>query len=175
MDDRTGSSRAEAAALVDAKTYRDAMARLGAAVHIITTDGPGGRAGFTASAVCSVTDQPPTLLVCLNRSTSVHAAFAKNLVICVNTLAIEHEALSVLFGGGSGIPMDERFAAAKWSKMSSGAPALDGAMISFDCRVAESTAQGTHEVFFCEVIAIKTSEKSSGLFYVGRRYHGLPG
>ena len=44
------------------------MARLGAAVNIITTDGPGGKRGFTASAVCSVTDSPPTLLVCLNRS-----------------------------------------------------------------------------------------------------------
>ncbi len=48
--------------------YRDAMARLGAAVSIVTTDGPAGRAGFTASAVCSVTDDPPTLLVCMNRS-----------------------------------------------------------------------------------------------------------
>ena len=46
---------------VSAPDYRDAMARLGAAVHVITTDGPGGRAGFTASAVCSVTDDPPTL------------------------------------------------------------------------------------------------------------------
>ncbi|WP_252405960.1 flavin reductase, partial [Escherichia coli] len=44
--------------------FRAGMARLGAAVNIITTDGPGGRAGFTASAVCSVTDTPPTLLVC---------------------------------------------------------------------------------------------------------------
>jgi flavin reductase len=175
MDDRTGSHHAETAALVDAKVYRDAMARLGAAVHIITTDGPGGRAGFTASAVCSVTDQPPTLLVCLNRSTAVHAAFAKNRIICVNTLAVEHESLSVLFGGGSGMPMDERFATATWSTMVSGAPVLEGALISFDCRVAESVAQGTHEVFFCEVIAIKTTDKASGLFYVGRRYHGLPG
>ena len=53
--------------LTDKASFRDAMAHVGAAVNIITTDGPAGRAGFTASAVCSVTDTPPTLLVCLNR------------------------------------------------------------------------------------------------------------
>ncbi len=47
------------------EAFREGMSRLGAAVNIITTDGPAGRAGFTASAVCSVTDSPPTLLVCL--------------------------------------------------------------------------------------------------------------
>lgn len=57
--------------LADKQSFRDAMAHVGAAVNIITTDGPAGRAGFTASAVCSVTDAPPTLLVCLNRSASV--------------------------------------------------------------------------------------------------------
>ena len=52
---------------VTRQDFRDAMARLGAAVNIITTGGPAGRGGFTASAVCSVTDEPPTLLVCMNR------------------------------------------------------------------------------------------------------------
>jgi flavin reductase len=94
--------------------YRNAMARLGAAVNIITTDGPAGRAGFTASAVCSVTDEPPTLLVCLNRSASVYPAFKANGVLCVNVLAAGHQSLSTLFGGRT--PMDERFAAGRWRR-----------------------------------------------------------
>ena len=53
---------------VSRQEFRDAMARLGAAVNIITTDGAAGRGGITATAVCSVTDDPPTLLVCLNRT-----------------------------------------------------------------------------------------------------------
>ena len=53
---------------VEKQAYREAMARLGAAVNVVTTDGPGGRGGFTASAVTSVTDDPPTLLVCANRT-----------------------------------------------------------------------------------------------------------
>ena len=84
---------------VDKTAFRHAMSRLGAAVNIITTEGPAGRAGFTASAVCSVTDAPPTLLVCLNRSASVYPVFRENMQLCVNTLAAGHEALSTLFGG----------------------------------------------------------------------------
>ena len=57
--------------MLDQHTFRQGMANLGAAVNVITTDGGAGQAGFTASAVCSVTDTPPTLLVCLNRSASV--------------------------------------------------------------------------------------------------------
>jgi flavin reductase len=48
--------------------YRDGMARLGAAANIITTEGPAGRSGMTASAAVSVTDDPPTLAVSINRS-----------------------------------------------------------------------------------------------------------
>ena len=60
--------------------YRDAMACLGAAVSIVTTDGKAGRAGFTASAICSVTDDPPTLLVCINRSSSTYSNVTRNVV-----------------------------------------------------------------------------------------------
>jgi flavin reductase len=153
--------------------YRDAMARLGAAVNIITTDGPGGRAGFTASSVCSVTDDPPMLLVCLNRSASVYPAFQANDVLCVNALAAGQQALSGLFGGKT--PMDERFAASRWSRKATGAPVLDDAVVSFDCRVVRRVAIGTHDVLFCEAVAIATSGAAHGLVYFDRRYHDLKG
>ena len=106
--------------LADKASFRDAMAHVGAAVNIITTDGPAGRAGFTASAVCSVTDTPPTLLVCLNRSASVWPVFSEHHTLCVNTLAAGQEALSTLFGGKTA--MDERFAAADWQTGATGCP-----------------------------------------------------
>ncbi len=77
-----------------------------------TTDGPGGRAGFTATAVCSVTDHPPTLLVCINRSASVYDTFIGNGTLCVNTLDNSQQALSNLFGGKT--TQQERFAAGQW-------------------------------------------------------------
>jgi flavin reductase len=148
--------------------FRTAMARIATAVHIITTAGSGGHAGFTASAVCSVTDTPPTLLVCLNRSASVYDAFKENMVLCVNSLSRSHEPLANLFGGRT--PMPERFAAASWSRLATGAPVLKGALAAFDCRVASKFDTGTHTVFFCQVDRILRDDNAKGLIYFERRY-----
>lgn len=158
-------------AYVEKQDFRDAMARLGSAVNIITTDGPAGRAGFTASAVCSVTDTPPTLLVCLNRSASVYAVFKQNQTLCVNTLAAEHESLSNLFGGKT--PMDMRFSAARWSTLVTGAPILHGALVSFDCQISQIVSVGTHDILFCQAVALARNDHSHGLAYFDRRYHSL--
>jgi flavin reductase len=147
---------------VEKQDFRDAMARLGTAVNIITTDGPAGRAGFTASAVCSVTDTPPTLLVCLNRSASVYPMFKQNHVLCVNTLADNHELLSNLFGGKT--PMEQRFEAAEWSTLATGSPILSGTQI---------TSVGTHDILICEAVALVRNDESHGLAYFDRRYHSL--
>ncbi|MFC7776712.1 NADH-dependent FMN reductase RutF [Pantoea sp. GCM10028869] len=156
---------------VERDAFRNAMACLGAAVNIITTDGPAGRAGFTASAVCSVTDTPPTLLVCLNRSASVWPIFSDNGYLCVNTLAAGHEDLSTLFGGKT--PMAERFAAADWHTLASGSPLLDGALVSFDCKVAQVVSVGTHDILFCEVQALVRNDETHGLAWFDRGYHHL--
>lgn len=156
---------------VEKQDFRNAMARLGSAVNIITTDGPAGRAGFTASAVCSVTDTPPTLLVCLNRSASVYPMFKENQVLCVNTLADSHESLSNLFGGKT--PMPERFDAAEWSRLATGSPILSGAVVSFDCNITQITSVGTHDILFCEAVALVRNDESHALAYFDRRYHAL--
>ena len=151
--------------------YRDAMARLGAAVNIVTTDGPGGLAGFAATAVCSVTDDPPTLLVCLNRTSSAYPAVTANQVLCVNTLSHSHEDLSRRFGGKT--PVKERFEGASWSVLETGAPALDDALISLDCKVRTISDGGTHDILICEVLAIKENEGGQALIYFDRRYHTI--
>lgn len=156
---------------VERDAFRNAMACLGAAVNIITTDGPAGRAGFTASAVCSVTDTPPTLLVCLNRSASVWPIFHDNGYLCVNTLAAGHEDLSTLFGGKT--PIADRFAAADWHTLASGSPLLDGALVSFDCKVAQVVSVGTHDILFCEVQALVRNDETHGLAWFDRGYHHL--
>lgn len=166
------ADRIDVAAVMDSQQrFRDGMARLGAAVNIVTTDGPAGRAGFTASAVCSVTDTPPTLLVCLNRSASVYASFRSNQVLCVNTLASGHEGFARRFGGKTS--MAERFAGGTWSRLATGAPVLEGAVAAFDCRLEEIAAIGTHDVLFCRVVAVETTIDRDGLVYFARRYHGL--
>ncbi|MGO2340194.1 MAG: NADH-dependent FMN reductase RutF [Psychrobacter sp.] len=153
------------------QTFRDAMSKLAAAVNIITTEGPAGRAGFTASAVCSVTDEPPTLLVCLNRSASVYNFFKENMVLCVNTLALEHQDLSGVFGGKKSL--EERFDQGNWSTLSTGSPVLEDASISFDCKIKLINSVGTHDILICEVLDIKHKPDCDSLIYFNRGYHQL--
>lgn len=149
------------------------MARLGAAVNIITTvDGTGPR-GLTASAVCSVTDDPPTLLICINRDSDTNEAFKASRIICVNTLGAAQEHLSPIFASMTGATQAERFANGEWKTLQTGAPVLQGAIVSFDCRITQSTEVGTHTVFFCEVEALKLSAETAGLIYFGRAYHRI--
>jgi flavin reductase len=157
--------------LIDRKAYRDAMARLGAAVNVITTTGPDGPRGFTASAVCSVTDDPPTLLLCVNRSSDSHDLLKSNGILCVNTLAASQEELSGVFAGMTGLMGADRFKHGEWTTMETGAPALRNAVVSFDCTISSVTEVGTHTVFFCAVQAIQAAEHHEGLIYFGRSYH----
>ncbi|MBX9931065.1 MAG: flavin reductase [Methylobacterium sp.] len=157
---------------LEAGLFRDAMALMASAVHLVTTDGPGGRAGFTATAVCSVSDAPPTLLVCLNRGSSAYESFSRNDALCVNTLTAEQSAVAGAFGGKT--PMDERFASATWGSLATGAPVLEGALVAFDCRIVERTAMGSHDVLFCAVEALAEPAEGEGLVYAARRYHAVP-
>lgn len=149
------------------------MARLGAAVNIVTTVDETGPSGLTASAVCSVTDNPPTLLLCINRDSDMNEAFKASKVLCVNTLGPAQEALSPVFASMTGATQSERFALAEWTTLATGAPVLQGAVVSFDCRITQFTEVGTHTVFFCEVEALQSSSETAGLIYFGRAYHRI--
>ncbi len=157
---------------VTRQEFRDAMARLGSAVNIITTGGPAGWGGFTASAVCSVTDSPPTLLVCMNRDASAAPAMKANGTVCVNVLSAAQKEAALVFAGFTKCTMEQRFEAGAWTRLATGAPVLEGAVAAFDCRVAEMVEKGTHLVVFAEVQAIRLgSGQEHGLIYFERDYH----
>lgn len=158
--------------MVDISSFRNGMALLASAVNVITTDGPEGLAGFTATAVSSVTDQPPTLLVCMNRSSFTHPIFSGNGVLCVNVLSDAQQDVSALFANRHAT-LQERFAQVGWSRLATGSPAIDGAMVSFDCRITQIHEAGSHSIFLCEVVALQQSEHGAGLVYFNRGYHGV--
>lgn len=151
--------------------YRNAMSQLAGAVNIVTTDGPEGKAGFAATAVCSVSDNPPTLLVCINRNSSAYQYVTPNGAVCVNTLAADQQELSALFGGKT--PIDVRFAAGEWKTLETGSPVLVGALASFDCRIRAVHDGGTHDILICDVIESVVTDLEEALVYFRRSYRHL--
>ena len=155
--------------MIEASDFKNGMALLTTAVSVITTKGASGAHGFTASAVCSVTDTPPTLLVCMNHSSRSHAHFIDNKTLCVNVLGAQHESISNTFASKLG--SEERFEQGSWTELTTGAPVLEDALVSFDCEIEQIQQVGTHSIFMCRVVAIKQSQQNESLIYFNRAYH----
>jgi flavin reductase (NADH) len=155
------------------KLFRDAMAHLSAAVNIITTDGPHGRCGMTASAVCSVTDTPPTMLVCVNQSSASHAVFSGNGNVCINVLPGSHQELARHFAGMTNLPMSARFEQHAWLEGRLGMPVLTDALASLEGRIVDRKTVGSHSVMFVEVADIVVRNDGDGLIYFDRNFHRI--
>lgn len=153
--------------------FRQAMAHLSAAVNVITTAGPHGRCGVTASAVCSVTDTPPMLLVCLNRSSAMHPTFEGNRQVCVNVLPGEHESLARHFAGMTQVPMEERFSWPIWDQGLHGVPVLRDALASLQGEIVDLKEVGSHSVMFVKATHICVRPDGDGLIYFDRHFHRI--
>jgi flavin reductase (DIM6/NTAB) family NADH-FMN oxidoreductase RutF len=154
----------------DPAAFREAMSRIGAAVHVVTTAGPGGKAGATATAVCSVSDTPPTLLMCLHRRSETNPIVQQNGVFCVNTLGHGGAELADVFAGRTAVKRSDRFAAGEWTVLATSSPVLTTAVVAFDCRVIEVRAVASHNVFFGAVEAIRLGPNGPALVYHERAY-----
>jgi flavin reductase (DIM6/NTAB) family NADH-FMN oxidoreductase RutF len=161
---------AEHIATVEAAQFREAMSQLGAAVHVVTTAGAAGTAGFTATAVCSVSDKPATLLVCINRRSQATPILEVNRVLCVNTLRAGTDAIADVFAGRTGCTMAERFNSGTWGELSTGSPILADAVVACDCRVIEIKSVATHNVVFVGVVAVRLGRPGAALVYHERAY-----
>jgi flavin reductase len=155
---------------VEAHLFRSGMSRLGAAVHIVTTAGQGGRNGFTATAVSSISDKPAVLLVCLNRASRNNSALFTNRVLCVNTLRAGQEGLADIFAGRTGIFGDARFEHGEWTTLKTGSPVLRTAVVAFDGRVLEAKPVASHYVYFVAVEALEIGAPGAALVYHEREY-----
>jgi flavin reductase (DIM6/NTAB) family NADH-FMN oxidoreductase RutF len=154
-----------------AAQYKRGMRSLAGAVCVITSSHGGRRYGMTATAVCSATADPPTVLACVNRVTATHRAIADSGIFCVNVLRHEDQDLSGLFSGAQKV--DERFRAEHWTQLATGAPVLLNALVSFDCRVVNRLEHGTHTIFLGEVQDLRIGRKGKPLLYSDGQYAKL--
>lgn len=154
------------------QSFRAAMAQLGSAVCILSTDGKAGRYGITASAVTGVSDDPPSLIICVNRNSGANAVIKENGQVCVNVLSCEQEDVSTTFSD-RGVAPDARFETGNWGKSGLGNPKLSDTAAHFDCSIDKAVEYGTHTVFFCRATEIGVSETATCLIYQGRAYHKI--
>jgi flavin reductase (DIM6/NTAB) family NADH-FMN oxidoreductase RutF len=156
---------------VNADLYKLGMRCFAGAVCILTSAHDGRRYGMTATAVCSAAADPPTVLVCVNRSTTTHEAMAASGVFCVNVLRAEDKQLSGLFSGAQ--KGEGRFHDSQWTKLGTGSPVLIEALVSFDCKVVNRLVHGTHTVFLGEVEELLIGKRGKPLLYADGQYAKL--
>lgn len=155
--------------MVTQKDFREAMSCVCAAVNVVTTAGKAGRGGFTATAMCSVSDDPPQLLVCMKRSSAQSDLFVQNKHFCVNVLTSAQTELAGFFAGGAK-DMSARYAAADWTTLATGSPVLDDALVNFDCELDAVYPAGTHNIMIGRVVAIARKPDINALIYFERTF-----
>ena len=134
--------------------YRDAISRFLSGVTVITTRHGSETQGITATAVASVTLQPPTLLVCLNRQSATCRTLIDSGAFADNVLSASQQALAQRFA----TKQPDKFAGVATTAGISGAPLLNGALAHLECRVSAQNDVGTHRIFFGEVINVTVAE-----------------
>ncbi len=157
---------------MDKENFLDGMSRVAATVSIVTTDGHAGRAGVTVSAMCSLSADRPSLLVCVHHLSPARQAIVDNGVFCVNTLRHDQAHIADAFAGRVEKFRGDKFACSEWQRLSTGAPALDDPLVAFDCTLMRQMEWGTHRVFIGDVVDIELTEGKS-LIYANRSY-GAP-
>jgi flavin reductase (DIM6/NTAB) family NADH-FMN oxidoreductase RutF len=127
--------------------FRDVIGRFASGVTVITATHEGRPVGTTASAVTSLSVEPPMILICLNKSSATGAAIRASGRFAVNILGEEHADLAARFASKA----PDRFEGVRIVPGAGGVPLLDGALATLECRVTEEASGGSHRVFFAEV------------------------
>jgi 4-nitrophenol 2-monooxygenase / 4-nitrocatechol 4-monooxygenase, reductase component len=146
MASAKGSGTTTAAAC-DADRYRHVIGHFATGVTVITSRHDGTDHGATASAVASVSLEPPSLLVCLNRATATETAVRESSSFVVNILREDQGELAMRFAGRHG----DKFAGLDVGRSGTGDPILSGALAHLECRVRDAVTGGTHTVFIGDV------------------------
>ncbi len=150
------------------------MASCAAGVHVITTDGAAGRYGITMTAVAPVTDEPPTVMLCINRSARIIPILSENGSLCINMLADEHQDVAEHFAGLTGLSPEERFAYHIWHRGKTGQLEIEGALVHLHGHIVGKHEIGTHFVFYVRLDEIKNCGcKRPALLYFRRQFRFL--
>src|SRR3954470_22649488 len=150
------------------ETFRLAMRRFPAAVTVITSADHTRRHGMTATAVTSLSMDPPSLVVCVNQSSLLHDIMLLARRFCVNLLRQDQVALSAAFSGA--LPPETRFGLGQWALSADGVSYLETAQANIFCRKAAAVPYGTHTIFIGEAERVSVQDPIDPLIYQDATY-----
>jgi flavin reductase (DIM6/NTAB) family NADH-FMN oxidoreductase RutF len=153
---------------IDEARFRQVMGHFASGVTVITTEQGGRLYGMTVSSFCSLSLQPPLVLICITTALATHTALAEAGMFAVNILSQSQEHLSRLFSSR----IDDKFEQVGWHRGPRGLPLLDGSLASFECQITDRLSGGDHTIFVGEVLSADVREGQPLLYYRGG-YHGL--
>lgn len=150
--------------LVDRERFRSVMSHFASGVTIITTRHEGIDYGLTASAVSSLSLDPPMLLICVNKVSNTRDAIAQSQVFAVNILRENQSEVARHFASSR----PDKFGGMSVSYGALGVPLLGDMLATLECRVTEEVTGGTHSVFLAEVETAQATEGMPLTYFRGR-------
>jgi flavin reductase len=149
-------------------SFREAMRRFTTTVSIVTCAHAGSRYGMSATAITSLSADPPSLLVCINKSAGTHRVMSRGGHFCVNVLRSVHVGLSQTFSGR--MKGEDRFLHGHWGEVEDGLPFLTDAQANLFCEIVRVVDYETHTIFIARVHSAKISEDICPLLYQDGEY-----
>jgi flavin reductase (DIM6/NTAB) family NADH-FMN oxidoreductase RutF len=143
--------------LITLPSLRDAMRQVAGGVSVITAGIGDERTGLTATSAVSLSVDPPTMIICVNRAASAWPVMRRHRHFCVNVLAEHHQPVADRFAGRGGVKGAARYDEADWQVLATGALALDGALASVDCEIEEFIDRHSHSIIIGAVRAVRVN------------------
>jgi len=150
--------------------FRNAMRHLAAGVSVITVGRGNDIAGMTVTSVSSLSVDPPTLLVSVDRASSSWPLLQRHGFFGVNILSSDQIDIAERFSGKGGLKGAERFAGAQWITRASGTPLLAGALAAIDCEIEDIVERHTHGIMIGRVMDMRLSPRTAALAYWQGQY-----
>lgn len=158
---------------VDVAAFRGAMSSLAATVCVVTAAEADRRVGRTATAVFSLSSDPPSILVSLDTHAEIVGMIRRRGSFSMAMLATDQSAIADAFAGA--LPPDLRFDNGRWRDWPSGNPKLDGPVVVMDCDVVGTMEVGAHTLYAGALVAVETAANRAPLLWHRHRYATLAG
>jgi 3-hydroxy-9,10-secoandrosta-1,3,5(10)-triene-9,17-dione monooxygenase reductase component len=169
----TMSLRQSPTPALEAATFKQAMRRLVGGVSVITAGAGEARTGMTSTSAHSLSVDPPTMLVCVNRNASTWPVIQREGHFCVNILDARHQHIADRFTGRDGVKGPDRYEGARWRQFATGAWGLEDALAVVDCAVEEILERHSHGIVIGAVQAIHIGAGGEALVYGHGRFRTL--